>query len=50
MAIKGICSFYKNRGKHILTTNLEHSSIYGPISYLQKNGRRFDKIYTACLY
>ena len=38
MAIKGICSFYKNRGKHILTTNLEHSSIYGPISYLQKNG------------
>lgn len=38
MAIKGIVSFYKNRGKHILTTNLEHSSVYGPISYLQKEG------------
>jgi cysteine desulfurase len=37
-ALKGICLKYKNRGKKILTTSLEHSSIYGPISYLQKLG------------
>ncbi len=35
-AIKGIALAYKNRGKHIITTEFEHSSIYGPISYLQK--------------
>ena len=38
LAIKGICSKYKNRGKHIITTPLEHSSIYGPINYLVDNG------------
>lgn len=35
-AIKGIADKYSNRGKHIITTEFEHSSIYGPISYLQK--------------
>ena len=35
-AIKGIALAYKNRGKHIITTEFEHSSIYGPIGYLQK--------------
>ena len=34
LAIKGICSKYSNRGKHIITTPLEHSSIYGPVNYL----------------
>ena len=29
---------YKNRGNHIITTNFEHSSIYGPIDYLVENG------------
>lgn len=38
LAIKGICSKYKNRGKHIITTRLEHSSVIAPISYLEKNG------------
>ncbi len=38
LALKGICLKYQNRGKRILTTSLEHSSIYGPISYLQKLG------------
>ena len=42
MAIKGICLKYQNRGKHIITTNLEHSSIYGPISYLRKQGFTVD--------
>lgn len=38
LAIKGIADSYKNRGKHIITTELEHSSIYGPINYLVNNG------------
>ena len=38
LAIKGICEKYKNRGKHIITTPLEHSSIYGPINYLLNQG------------
>lgn len=37
-AIKGICEKYKNRGKRIITTNLEHSSIYGPLQYLEEQG------------
>ena len=32
--IKGICSKYQNRGKHIITTLLEHSSILSTINYL----------------
>lgn len=43
-AIKGICLKYQNRGKHILTTRFEHSSIYGPISYLQSLGFEMDFI------
>ena len=42
LAIKGICDKYKNRGKHIITTSLEHSSIYGPINYLLDNGYKVD--------
>lgn len=38
LAIKGIALKYQNRGKHIITTNLEHSSIYGPLNYLQTLG------------
>lgn len=38
LAIKGISEAYQNRGKHIITTPLEHSSIYGPLGYLQKKG------------
>lgn len=37
-AIKGIALKYQNRGKHIITTSLEHSSIYGPIDYLVEQG------------
>ena len=36
-AIKGICLKHSNR-KHIITTKFEHSSIYGPIGYLQTLG------------
>jgi len=38
LAIKGICMKYKNRGKHIITTFLEHSSIIAPLNYLSNMG------------
>lgn len=37
-AIKGICLKYQNRGKKIITTPLEHSSVIASLSYLQNNG------------
>ena len=37
--LKGI---YNGEKKHIITTKLEHSSIYGPLSYLQKKGYKVD--------
>lgn len=42
LAIKGICEKYKNRGKHVITTELEHSSIYGPLNYLSEQGFEVD--------
>lgn len=42
LVIKGIASKYKNRGKHIITTPFEHSSIYGPLNYLMDNGFTVD--------
>lgn len=38
LAIKGICLKYQNRGKHIITTELEHSSVSEPIKYLERLG------------
>ena len=38
LVIKGICEKYQNRGKRIITTEFEHSSIFGPLTYLQKKG------------
>ncbi|MBE6159890.1 MAG: cysteine desulfurase [Lactobacillales bacterium] len=46
MAIKGTCLKHQGIGKHIITTNLEHSSIYGPIGYLQKLGYTVDFVKT----
>jgi len=46
LAIKGICEKYKNRGKHIITSPFEHSSIYGPIDYLKENGYEVDYVKT----
>lgn len=45
-AIKGVALKYQNRGKHIITTNFEHSSIYGPLSFLQKQGFKVDFVKT----
>jgi cysteine desulfurase len=38
LAIKGVCSFYKKRGNHIITTRIEHSSVKETINYLIKQG------------
>lgn len=41
-AIKGVAFKYQKRGKHIITTRLEHSSVIAPISYLQNKGYDVD--------
>ncbi len=38
LAIMGVINKYVDRGKTIITTKLEHSSILEPLSYLEKNG------------
>ena len=42
LAIKGICERYKSKGKHIITTPLEHNSITAPLSVMQKEGFEVD--------
>jgi len=44
LAIKGICDKYKNRGMHIITTHLEHSSVLEPIKYLKELGYKVDYV------
>lgn len=44
MAIKGICLKYQNRGKHIITTMLEHSSVLESINSLVKMGFSVDYV------
>lgn len=44
LALKGICEKYKFRGKHIITTKLEHSSIAAQIDYLIDNGYKIDYV------
>ena len=43
-AIKGICLKYKNRGNHIITTMLEHSSVLETMNYLQEQGFIIDYV------
>lgn len=42
--IKGVCNKYKNRGKHIISTYLEHSSIIEPLNYLREEGYEVDYV------
>ena len=42
LAIKGIAEHYGRKGKHLITTYLEHSSVTGPMSYLQEKGYEVD--------
>lgn len=44
LAIKGIAGQYKAYGKHIITTYLEHSSVNGPMAWLQKQGYEVDYV------
>ena len=46
LAIKGVALRNQKKGRHIITTNLEHSSIYGPLGYLQANGFEVDFVKT----
>lgn len=36
--IKGVAYTYRNKGKHIITSCIEHPSIMEPLSFLKKNG------------
>lgn len=38
MVIKGIAEINKNKGKHIIVSAIEHSSIIAPCNYLANNG------------
>jgi cysteine desulfurase len=38
LAIKGVCERYKNRGKHILISSLEHNSIIASAAVMQEQG------------
>jgi cysteine desulfurase len=38
--IKGVAYTYRNKGKHIITSCIEHPSIMEPLSFLKKNGYR----------
>lgn len=44
LALKGITSFYKNRGKHIITTKLEHSSVSETVKYLESIGYKISYV------
>ena len=44
LAIKGVCLKYQNRGNHIITTKLEHSSVIEPIKYLESIGFTVDYV------
>ena len=32
LAVKGSALFYKNRGKHVITTEIEHPSVRSPLT------------------
>jgi cysteine desulfurase len=38
--IKGVAYTYRSKGKHIITSCIEHPSIMEPLSFLKKNGYR----------
>ena len=42
--LKGVCSKYKNRGNHIISSYLEHSSILSTLDYLSTQGFIIDYV------
>ncbi|MBU4440089.1 MAG: cysteine desulfurase [Firmicutes bacterium] len=45
LAIKGIARAYRDNGKHIISTCLEHASVSGTLKYLQSLGYEIDLVY-----
>ena len=44
LAIKGVARAYRENGKHIITTFLEHSSVSGPLTRLKEQGYEIDLV------
>jgi len=44
LAIKGVAYTYRNRGKHIISTCLEHSSVSGALTSLKSQGYEIDLV------
>ena len=44
LAIRGLCQEYKNRGRHIITTPVEHACVYETIKELESDGFRVSYI------
>lgn len=44
LALIGICEYYKNRGKRIVSTKLEHSSVLETLRYLESRGYIIDYV------
>lgn len=42
LAVKGICERYKNNGKHIIISAIEHNSIIAPAAVMQEQGFEVD--------
>ena len=40
LAIKGVAYFYKSRGKHIVTSKIEHKAVLDTCRHLEKRGIR----------
>ena len=38
LALKGIAHFYKNKGKHIITSKIEHKAVLDSCRYLEQHG------------
>ncbi|MBR1529330.1 MAG: cysteine desulfurase [Oscillospiraceae bacterium] len=45
LAVKGLAFSSRRRGKHIVTTFLEHSSVSGALTFLQEQGWEIDMIH-----
>lgn len=44
LAVKGIARAYRENGKHIITTCVEHSSVSGALTWLQNQGYEIDLV------
>lgn len=44
LAIKGLVRSYRHKGKHIISTCLEHSSVSGALTYLQEQGYEIELV------